>query len=131
MNTQKIFDTVATHLLTQKVKSVGFSLDGTPGCMYRGVNGTRCAVGCLIPDEMYSDGIEHLMVKDAEIYEILWEANVLSEEDQVTELELLANLQAVHDGYPETEWADELNRVCREFHLNPTTLYLLLGGAKL
>lgn len=45
---QEVFDYVAKHLIKQGVKSV----DG-PDCMYRGVNGTMCAVGCLISDEEY------------------------------------------------------------------------------
>ena len=28
------------------------------GCLYRGPNGTKCAVGALIPDELYKEEIE-------------------------------------------------------------------------
>lgn len=27
-------------------------------CVYRGPGGERCAVGCILPDELYSEGIE-------------------------------------------------------------------------
>ncbi len=51
---QDIFDTVAVHLIEQGEPSV----DATGSCQYRdgvGANGKMlmCAIGCLIPDEMY------------------------------------------------------------------------------
>ena len=51
---QVIFDKVATHLLKQRVKSIG----APGGCMYRGDNGTACAVGCLITYENYKSSFE-------------------------------------------------------------------------
>lgn len=56
MNAQEIFDKVATHLATQKVAS----FQRFQGCLYRGPNGTMCAVGCLIPDSMFSPDFERL-----------------------------------------------------------------------
>lgn len=50
MTPQEIFDKVATHLFTQGVQSRNKN-GGT--CLYRGPNNTSCAVGCLIPDELY------------------------------------------------------------------------------
>ena len=61
MNKQQIFDTVVKHLATQKVASVtnrNIIMDDevitVSVCAYRGLNGTKCAVGCLIKDEDYS-----------------------------------------------------------------------------
>lgn len=56
MTAQEIFDKVATHLVTQKVAS----FQPYRGCLYRGPNGTSCAVGCLIPDSAYSPDFESL-----------------------------------------------------------------------
>lgn len=56
MTAQEIFDKVATHLATQKVAS----FERFQGCLYRGPNGTMCAVGCLIPDSAYSPDFERL-----------------------------------------------------------------------
>ena len=36
-------------------------------CMYRGPNGTKCAVGCLIPDEMYLPEME----SSGDVYSII------------------------------------------------------------
>ena len=42
---------VRDHLLKQGVQSVS----STDSCMYRGIGGTMCAVGCLIADEHYNE----------------------------------------------------------------------------
>jgi hypothetical protein len=51
---QEIFDTVALHLFDQ-----GERAQIHPGqCVYRTSTGNACAVGCLIPDEIYSNDME-------------------------------------------------------------------------
>lgn len=50
---QETFDTVVSFLIAQ-----GKPAKGRDGCMYRGPDGTKCAAGCLIPDEMYSEDME-------------------------------------------------------------------------
>lgn len=52
---QEIFTKAATHLLTQGRRAM---LPDGLGCAYRGVGGTRCAIGCLIRDEAYTPQIE-------------------------------------------------------------------------
>ena len=47
---QEVFDYVIGHLVRQGSRSV--SAGGTD-CRYRGSDGSKCAVGCLIPDELY------------------------------------------------------------------------------
>lgn len=54
MTNQEIFDKVATHLLSQGKRS---ALGGV-GCAYRGDGGLQCAIGCLIPDELYRYELE-------------------------------------------------------------------------
>lgn len=54
MTGQEIFDSVLAHLRKQGEAAV----NGTGECMYRGLGGTACAVGCLIPDELYDPRIE-------------------------------------------------------------------------
>jgi hypothetical protein len=55
MTLQETFDKVCVHLLTQLQKSVFLDSNGSMACAYRGPNGLKCAVGCLIPDELYVD----------------------------------------------------------------------------
>ena len=50
---QTAFDVAYVHCMEQKERAVGNGL-----CVYRGPNGTKCAVGCLIPDGLYSKDME-------------------------------------------------------------------------
>ena len=56
MTEQEIFDTVLEHL--RKQGKAALSAEGD--CTYRGPDGTACAVGCLIPDELYDPLIENV-----------------------------------------------------------------------
>jgi hypothetical protein len=58
MTHQELFDTVATHLFTQGEQSLceSGSVDAT--CAYRGDNGLTCAVGCILPDDIYTNDME-------------------------------------------------------------------------
>lgn len=96
MTNQEIFDKVHQHLLTQRVAAVA---DGA--CAYRA--GTRsCAVGALIPDNIYVPAIEgcsvSVLVSDSKAEYNSPLAPVLTAAgftpDQYT---LLRDLQRVHD----------------------------------
>lgn len=86
MNAQEIFDKVVTHLRTQKSRAMlGNS------CAYRAPDGKMCAVGCLIPDELYdpkmeNKGVMWLLVNKFTVPEFFKEHPNLLEE-----------LQTVHD----------------------------------
>jgi hypothetical protein len=64
MTPQEIFDTVAKHLFTQgkPAKQMVPDPDSDDGednqCRYRAADGTKCAVGVLIPDELYVESME-------------------------------------------------------------------------
>ena len=51
---QEVFDIVVNHLFTQGRPAY----DGVRGCMYRAPDGLRCAVGVLIPDDLYDTEFE-------------------------------------------------------------------------
>jgi hypothetical protein len=53
-NKQELFEKAVNGLLAQGVPSY----DSSRSCMYRGLNGTKCAIGHLIPDELYDPGFE-------------------------------------------------------------------------
>ncbi len=58
---QEIFDRVADHLAKQGAPAVGEIITdagGEPACQYRAPNGRRCAIGALIPDELYEVRLE-------------------------------------------------------------------------
>ena len=54
MNRQEIFDKIYLHLIEQGRKSI----DSDGQCMYRSPDGDKCAIGCLIPDELYTPELE-------------------------------------------------------------------------
>jgi hypothetical protein len=55
MDTQAVVDKVLKHLWDQGRVSYDHSLNG---CAYRGEDGTKCAIGILIPDDIYSFDME-------------------------------------------------------------------------
>lgn len=90
---QSIFDTVAKHLLTQKCKS---QIPNGSMCSYRGDKGRMCAVGALIPDEIYkpefeSNGVHRLIDKHSHNMPEDF-AKFLSQNEN-----LLEELQSIHD----------------------------------
>lgn len=97
MNKQQIFDTVVKHLAAQKTRSYGtYKSHGvwSTSCLYHGPNGTKCAVGCLIPDEKYSPDMEGLNVYRINLEEIL----CLDHDYVVNEVvSMLLELQRCHD----------------------------------
>lgn len=48
---------IAQHLAKQRARSTNV-FNNMSCCAYRGKNDTMCAVGCLIPDEMYTVDME-------------------------------------------------------------------------
>lgn len=94
MNQQEIFDKVATHLIAQGEQSLGYwaaKAGSGQGCAYRGVDGTMCAAGCLIPDDEYAPEFEG-MPWDCIAQEVPSFANAPFEVHH-----LISSLQGVHD----------------------------------
>ena len=62
MTPQEIFDTVAKHLFAQgrraTIRETDIYGEVSAACRYRAEDGTKCAVGALIPDEVYDPKME-------------------------------------------------------------------------
>lgn len=58
MTRQEIFDTVVCHLNTMPHRSLL-----KDNCAYRSSDGLKCAVGCLIPDDVYDPAMEHITIE--------------------------------------------------------------------
>jgi hypothetical protein len=104
-----MFDVVVKHLWAQGRRATS-SDSSNASCKYRGIHGTKCAIGALIPDELYRPEIEGLAVSftDNEYdkankakYEILIgilvEAGLLRNEGSEEDILFLADLQDIHD----------------------------------
>lgn len=82
-------------------------------CAYRGENGTKCAVGCLIPDDKYYPAIEGITYTNSLIVTLLPEMEYTF---------LLRELQLVHDKSNPSDWAVELSSLAVTFNLNADVL---------
>lgn len=106
MTALEIIDFVENALTQQGVKSVSLYTDA---CMYR-YSGLKCAVGHLIPDEMYDANMEGetvawLLARHKELKEVLLPTD-LSEHDGIR---LLGELQRIHDGLKVHKWKQEFD----------------------
>jgi hypothetical protein len=98
MEPQEILDTVARHLFRQGRRAVE-PVDSFASCRYRTPSGDKCAVGALIPDEMYDPTFENVRVS------VLIRHRGCDLPDWFAEnAVLLAELQGVHDN--PMSWAD-------------------------
>lgn len=53
------------------IKSQGFKRSAKPhGCLYRGPEGRKCAIGWLIPDEKYIPEMENYSLRSSGILEV-------------------------------------------------------------
>ena len=109
MSRQDLFERVVTFLLAQGEAS----RDRRAGLFrYRGPRGMKCALGCLIPDELYDSMIEGMAAR-----EVLAAGYVPSAEPGRETLDLLLDLQDVHDNACVNDWPKCFERVAREYGL--------------
>lgn len=102
---QEVFDVVAKHLLDQGKKSEkqGRWSSGTI-CAYRGDGNTKCAIGALLPDEIYDERLEGQTIRSERferIIPLVFGTNISPE--------FLSDLQVLHDNFPPSEWKEKLS----------------------
>lgn len=128
---QEVFTTVAVHLLRQNEKSMGQypsrneHMNGHPvgGCMYRGDNGLKCAVGVLIPDSVYTLALEGECIAGNNVRAALRLSSI--DLGPATMENMLSALQRVHDNDPVYYWAERLSHLAFNFHLQMPDLATL------
>lgn len=103
MGAQEIFDKVARHLRDQNCQSL--SSDGCR-CLYRGYDGTKCAIGVLLDD--------HEAAK--------LEGNGIAFNNAPFRLKqfcngLLQALQLTHDGMPVAIWPQSIANIANTYSL--------------
>lgn len=118
LNKQQVFDKVASHLLAQKLTSSKSNLVGGT-CLYRGPNGTKCAVGCLIPDDLYDAKMEGTAVPTSPDFSPMYNVigKVLTQVVEGDTFPLLAALQLLHDTIAPEFWDVELRKSAVKFNL--------------
>lgn len=58
MRRQEIFDAVVEHFIQQGAPAVIRLTNGGVTCCYRTIDGLKCAIGALIPDDLYVPEME-------------------------------------------------------------------------
>lgn len=120
MTKQELFNTVVTHLFTQGKRAV---VDGR--CRYK-YEDTKCAVGCLIPDEMYSGRMENKGFTSLLIHAETEEYSLPEVITNPKHRAILKNLQVVHDNgdnwISETKLRTELAKVAKKCKVDPSIL---------
>lgn len=100
---QEVFDQVVEHLLKQRAQS-----RHATDCAYRGDGGLKCAAGCLIADDEYSEELEGLG----------WAVLVRNRPNfPKRHSGLIQGLQAIHDTRPPMCWSFYLQELAREYGL--------------
>ena len=117
LTTTEIFQISRDHLLAQKERAI----NEDRMCVYRAGNGKKCAVGCLIPEKHYRPDIERCSVLSIT-------STMISKKSGTDKLELalrksgintgcrktmnlLAELQKIHDSKPPEKWESELREL--------------------
>lgn len=130
MEMQEIFDGVMTHLHTQGKRAIG--LDGE--CVYRGPNNLKCAVGCLIPEELYNskmegNNVKQILATNPELQEYFGIKNIkltddgFYTDDQDDKLQLMYEMQVIHDTsnvYPNGNWISQAANIANKYNLDFT-----------
>ena len=122
MNTQEIFDKVATHLLTQNARS-----HSGGSCLYRAPNGNMCAIGCLISTGTYTaqnytdagrvvNRLEGAGIGSIRVRGSVEESIGRRLEDE--ELRLLMDLQCMHDSLDPEDWPARLKKFSDRYNLS-------------
>lgn len=101
LTAQEALDMVTTHLLRQGAKAI--SEHGK--CSYRTSDGKKCAVGALIPDEMYDPAFD---TNDTGVRALRLFGKPLFADELFP---LLMNLQHLHDTGLLTQWPVGLRQI--------------------
>ena len=120
---QQIFNRVTKHLLKQNKRSSRKLPAVTTSrhlvCQYRGPNGTMCAVGCLIPDRLYTENLDAsgMDVTFTEVKRVLVKAGVMGNIDSTLRVDFLRSLQLIHDDGKPYKWPKKLRDFAKKHGL--------------
>jgi len=111
---QDVFDIVAWHLLWQNSRAT--AIDRVK-CMYRAPDGKRCAIGWLIPDDVYSKALEFFGVRDI-AQRLIEGEHARFARFLYLHMSLLRALQEMHDANLPAEWPVMLRAIAQRHSLN-------------
>lgn len=119
LSKQEVYEHVRNHLLTQNSRSV----DDNDCPLYHAPWGHKCAIGCLIANEHYQHKIQGTAVfltrtrpknpfersADHILADALFKSGVDVDDEEM--LDLLIELQDLHDVIPIDRWNSELDAI--------------------
>jgi len=103
LSRQEIFDKAVSGLASQGFVRSRQSTDEqiiNPKCLYRGPNNTKCAVGHLIPDDVFKDQFNTYDVRSLPSDVLLAAGLAIDNSDygvEVPHIQFIASLQVQHD----------------------------------
>lgn len=106
---QEVFDQVVSHLRNQGKQCKS----NDDGCVYRNDKGLKCAAGCLIGDDEYYDQFDYPQSGDT-----TWKSLVREGLVPCTHIELISNLQDIHDHFEPNEWEEKFKKLAMTENLN-------------
>lgn len=107
MSAQEVFDMSARHLLKQMQRS-----ESSSTCLYRSGN-LACAAGVFLTDAG-AEAADSLSGPQGSP----WDMVVQNELAPVTNVQLICELQSVHDYNDPIAWKEKLMDVAKDFNLN-------------
>ena len=108
MNDQEAFDKMVRHMRLQGEKCT----DETGNCVYRGLDGMKCAVGAIIPDTEYRWEFDN-SIESSQIENIIDQIPSLRDVD----LDILMEMQYIHDSLPNDRWEANFESIAKSHGL--------------
>lgn len=107
---QDMFNRVKKHMLTQNAKAI----NRHGSCKYR-IDGLKCAIGALIPDDKYTTDMDTVgsVCSNIKVQHVLIDVFELVSADSFAIHQFVTaahDLQVIHDDYPVIKWPRELTK---------------------
>ncbi len=119
MNRQEAFNKIYTHAQQKRKSFDEINLK----CLYRGPNGAKCFIGCLIPDEVCPDKVDYgvaitdiLKLCGIDLGSIARDL-VTGEDERTENFYFYNNLQQIHDNHSPQEWNYLLQEFAKAYEL--------------
>lgn len=97
---REVFCYMRDNLLRQNAQSLSRDNWYPVGCVYRGDNGTKCAVGWLIPDNLYTANLEGRSAK------VVAEGLLPTKKAHPKFIEMMTLCQHIHDYRTADQWVE-------------------------
>jgi hypothetical protein len=83
-----------------------------PPCMYRADDGGKCAVGCLIPDDLY-----RVTMEGSNIRALGRNHSEIAELFEDVEMSVMERMQRIHDDQPVEAWEASFQQLAEDYIL--------------